>query len=164
MHAEALIHMETLLQRAPAWATKVLDAGSLDENGTLRPLAEARGWTYIGVDIREGKNVDIVVPPYEYPFEDGAFDVVMSGQAAEHVERVWVWIVELARVLKPGGLLAMTAPWKFFYHPFPVDCWRFMPDGFRVLFDETGVLTNYHIEMVSDYGTTGDLVASAIKR
>lgn len=164
MHATALADMEQLLQRAPRWTKTVLDVGSLDENGTNRPLTDPRGWAYTGIDIRAGKNVDLVVPPYSYPFEDGAFDCVISGQAMEHVEDLKLWLNECVRVLKPGGLLAITTVWKMFYHPYPVDCWRIMPDGFRWLFNQNGGLRDYDIRMTSEDATGGNIVGGAIKR
>ncbi len=155
MHATALADMEFLLAAAPPWAKTVLDVGSLDENGTNRPLTDARAWTYTGIDIRGGPNVDQVVQPYSYPFADGAFDVVMSGQAMEHVEDLKAWINECVRVLKPGGRLCITTVWKMFYHPFPVDTWRIMPDGFRWLFNQNGQLIDYDIRMQDDGTISG---------
>jgi SAM-dependent methyltransferase len=164
MHASAYADMEQLIARAPDWAKTVLDVGSLDENGTNRPLTDARGWTYTGIDIREGKNVDQVVQPYSYPFPDGAFDVVISGQAMEHVEDLKLWINECARVLKPGGRLCITTVWKMFFHQYPVDCWRIMPDGMKWLFDQTGQLTDYDIRMTAEDETGGNIVGAATRK
>ncbi len=163
MHASAMTDMDDLLKRAPKWTRTVLDVGSLDENGTHRPLTDARGWATTGIDIRKGANVDLVVPPYSYPFTDGQFDCVISGQAMEHVEDLKLWISECVRVLKPGGLLAITTVWKMFYHPYPVDCWRIMPDGMRWLFDQTGQLKAYDIRMTYEDATGGNIVGSALK-
>jgi SAM-dependent methyltransferase len=164
MHASAYHDMETLLKRAPAWTKTVLDVGSLDENGTNRPITDAHGWQYTGIDIRPGANVDRVVEPYAYPYADGAFDCVISGQAMEHVEDLVRWINECVRVLKPGGLLAITTVWKMFYHPFPVDCWRIMPDGFRWLFNQNGHLRDYDIRQTAEDATGGNIVGAAFKR
>ncbi len=135
--------------------------GSFDVNGTYRPLVAGKGWTYCGVDVVEGPNVDVVsADPYEFPFEDGAFDVVLSGSTMEHVEAIWRWVPELARVLKGGGLLAIVTHWQFPEHRYPVDCWRIMPDGMRFLFDQAGCLERYEIGIVSQW----DIAASAVRR
>lgn len=164
MHSTALDDMKQLLDAAPSWTKTVLDVGSLDENGTNRPLTEALGWTCTGIDIREGVNVDIVVQPYNYPFEDNSFDVVLSGQAMEHVEDLVKWTNELVRVLKPGGRLCITTVWKMFYHPYPVDTWRIMPDGFRWLFNQNGQLENYDIRMTTEDENGGNIVGAATKK
>ncbi|HEY2030436.1 MAG TPA: methyltransferase domain-containing protein [Myxococcales bacterium] len=83
----------------------------------------------------EGKNVDVVLrSPYRWrEFGDASFDVVVSGQAFEHIEYFWITMLEVARVLKPGGLCCLIAPAGGYEHRYPVDCWRFYRDGFRAL-------------------------------
>lgn len=112
----------------------VCDVGSRDINGSYRPLFKGK---YVGIDIVSGKNVDIVVSPYAYPFMDHTFDVVISGQALEHVGNMLKWMSEVARIAK--DLVCIIAPWKFKEHRFPIDCWRILPDGMRFLFNEAGI-------------------------
>jgi SAM-dependent methyltransferase len=159
VHATALADMEELLNAAPKWAKTCLDVGSLDENGTCNDLLDAKGFIHTGIDIRQGKNVDVVVQPYTYPFNDGSFDVVISGQAMEHVENLLAWIHELVRVLKPGGRLCITTVWMCQEHRYPVDTWRILPDGMRWLFDQTGRLVDYDIRKKED----GNIVGAATK-
>lgn len=162
MHREALDAMTKLLARyqqpGPA---NVLDVGSLDVNGTYRPLVESRSWRYTGLDLVPGPNVDLVASdPYAYPIADGRFDLVISGSTMEHVEAIWRWVPELVRVLRPGGMLAVVTHWQFPEHRYPVDCWRIMPDGMRYLFDLAGQLERYDIRIASQY----DIAATAWKR
>lgn len=49
-----------------------------------------------------------VVPPL--PFEDGAFDCVISFQVIEHIGRDREFVREVARVLRPGGRFIVTTP------------------------------------------------------
>lgn len=44
------------------------------------------------------------------PFPDGSFDVVMAAEVLEHVPDDRAAMAELARVLRPGGRLAVTVP------------------------------------------------------
>jgi SAM-dependent methyltransferase len=44
------------------------------------------------------------------PFEDGAFDLVLCAETLEHVRDVQLLLSEVRRVLRPGGLLAVTTP------------------------------------------------------
>jgi len=110
---------------------KILDVGSQDVNGSYRPLFSNPNWHYQGLDIAPGKNVDIVVGnAYHWKqIRSGTYDVVVSGQAFEHIEYFWVTINEMTRVLKPGGLCCVIAPSSGPEHRYPVDCWRFFPDG-----------------------------------
>jgi len=44
------------------------------------------------------------------PFADGAFDIVIAAEVLEHIPDDWTAIAELGRVLRPGGVLAVTVP------------------------------------------------------
>jgi len=168
MHPEALAAMTEMVAQWPRGDAGCLDVGSFDGNGNYRGLIEGRGWTYKGLDICPGKNVDVVTTdPYRFPFERETFDVVISGSTMEHVKAIWLWVPELVRVLKPGGLLAIHTHMAWAYHPHPVDCWRIMPDGMRYLFDLTGQLERYSIEQLATARYTGlktDIAGSAWKR
>lgn len=149
MHAEAFVEMDRLLNkwRGP---TKVLDVGSYDVNGTLRPLAEKRKWAYVGVDIQPGPNVSVVMDsPHEIPFDDKSFDVVMTCSTLEHVEHPWLLVPEMARLLRGGGLLVIHTHANWPFHPYPKDYWRFMPHGIELLFDLAGCLEQYEIELTN---------------
>ena len=161
MHAEALQAMTELLGRydGPKPAS-VLDGGSFDVNGTYRPLVQSLGWHYTGLDVADGPNVDLVSPdPYRFPLADGTYDIVMTGSTMEHVEAIWLWVPELVRVLRPGGMLAIVTHWQFPLHRYPIDCWRIMPDGMRYLFDQTLCLERYGIAIASQW----DIAATAFK-
>lgn len=156
MHAEAVQAMDKILSSCRLEGVlKVLDVGSYDVNGTYRPMVEGRGWEYTGLDIQAGPNVDVVGKPYKFPLPGASFDVVISGSTMEHVESIWLWIPELARMLRVGGMLAIVTHWQFPEHRYPVDCWRIMPDGMRHLFDQTGVLNDYEINIVSPFDIAG---------
>jgi SAM-dependent methyltransferase len=161
MHPEALAAMTELLTRYDGpQPADVLDVGAYDVNGTYRPLVEGLGWRYTGLDVAAGPNVDIVSrDPYRFAVLDGRYDVVMTGSTMEHVEAIWLWVPDLVRVLKPGGMLAIVTHWQFPEHRYPVDCWRIMPDGMRYLFDQTRQLRDYQIAIVSPY----DIAATAYK-
>jgi SAM-dependent methyltransferase len=113
----------------------ILDLGGLDINGSYREYFEVSPWKYRGIDMAAGKNVDIVLQdPYHWrEIKSGSADVVISGQAFEHIEFFWLAMLEIARVLKPEGLCCLIAPSCGPEHRYPVDCWRFYPDGFVAL-------------------------------
>ncbi len=152
--------MAEMLLRWELPAARVLDVGSYDVNGTYREMINALGWDYTGLDTQEGPNVDIAAAdPFHYPIEPDSFDVVISGQTMEHVTAIWLWIPELVRVLRPGGLLAIVTHWNHPLHRYPFDCWRIFPDGMRYLFDVSGRLRDYDVRIVN----TSDIIGSAFK-
>ena len=110
---------------------RILDLGSQDVNGSYRPLFLNPLWNYVGLDMAAGNNVDIVLrTPYVWSeVTSGSADVVISGQAFEHIQYFWITMLEIARVLKPGGICCVLAPSSGPEHRYPMDCWRFYPDG-----------------------------------
>lgn len=114
---------------------KVIDVGSYDVNGSYKQFFPLPDFEYRGLDMSPGPNVDIV-PKNTYNWreiETDAFDIVISGQAFEHIEFFWVTMSEMVRILKPGGLICIIAPNGFGEHRYPVDCWRFFTDGLVAL-------------------------------
>ncbi len=60
---------------------------------------------------REAQNVEFrtaTVPPL--PFDDNAFDFVISFQVIEHIEQDARFVQEVHRVLRPGGRFIVTTP------------------------------------------------------
>ena len=142
MHKNSIDHMRALVERYldPARALEIGDVGSYDYTGSYRALFTAPEWRYTGIDLNAGPNVDVVLPsPYEFPFADAHFDVLISGQAFEHVKFFWLTWKEMVRTLKPGGFIFLIAPSRGPEHRYPVDCWRFYPDGFRALAEYGGI-------------------------
>lgn len=114
----------------------LLDFGSFINKGqTLnhRQLLEEYDVTYTGVDIQAGRNVDIqMTQPYKIPVPSHSQDVVLSGQVFEHIPFPWASILEIARVLRTGGVFMMTVPSRGHHHS-TYDCWRYYPDSMRAL-------------------------------
>jgi len=61
---------------------RVLEIGSLNINGTIRQFFAACDYT--GVDLGEGKDVDLVARGEDLDFPDRHFDVVCSCECFEH--------------------------------------------------------------------------------
>lgn len=120
----------------------VLDFGSMwfgDPDG---------GWqTYmrwILKDVLGKENVNHILAVYpEYNAEDlsavmsNSIDILVADQVLEHVERPWLAAEAFHRALKPGGIAIVATPGLYPIHPSPLDCWRIMPDGYRVLFPDS---------------------------
>ena len=116
---------------------RVLDVGSHVGRGTLsfRSLFGPPTFDYVGLDVVEGHNVDLV-PKDTFRWveiEDESFDVVISNQMLEHNPYFWITVAEMARVLVEGGLMTNIAPSTGYTHRHPLDCWRFYPDSWASL-------------------------------
>jgi SAM-dependent methyltransferase len=157
VHASSLGRMQVFvdehLTARRGQPLRVLDIGSSDVNGTYRRCFQDPSWVYVGLDLAPGPGVDIVVrQPYRWKeVPAGSFDVVVSGQAFEHIEFPWVTILEVARVLRPGGLLCLIVPSSGPEHRYPLDCWRFYTDGLVALahwadLDVVSAETHWHDE------------------
>lgn len=161
MHDTSRLAMEKLLSLLDqASPLRILDVGSKRwvEGPTYRDVIPSEEWAYVGMDLEAGDNVDVVAgSPFEWPFADGSFDTVISGQCIEHANDLPAWFSELSRVLKPGGLAFVIAPWTWGIHLCPHDYWRILPDGMAHLLSHYGgleVLRTFTIDV-----RLGDVVA-----
>ncbi len=115
---------ETVVDLGLTEVTPVLEVGSYDVNGSVRPLfADQAG--YVGVDVVPGPGVDrVIVPPY-LPWGDGTFAVVVSTEMLEHTEFPVPVLADMVRVLRPGGALLLTTRSPGFEFHNPPDYHRF---------------------------------------
>jgi len=83
-HSEQRVFFETVKSLYPQFFSNVsvIEIGSLNINGTVRDFYNAN--MYIGVDVDEGKDVDIVEQGQDVKFPDRYFDVAVSAECFEH--------------------------------------------------------------------------------
>jgi len=85
---------------------KVLDVGSGDINGNNRLFFE--NCDYEGNDVIAANNVTIVSKTKDLPFEDEAFDTIISTECFEHDPEYRESLNKIYKMLKPNGLFAFT--------------------------------------------------------
>ena len=138
---------------------KIVEIGSQSINENIKKHLN-KNHTYIGVDIVEGNNVDIVLEdPYKLPFEKDTIDVVISISTFEHTEFFWLSYLEILRVLKPTGLFFLNVPSNSKYHRHSTDNWRFYPDSSKAL-ESWGHRNNFKpkvLEHFTNYETGRDI-------
>jgi glycosyltransferase involved in cell wall biosynthesis len=100
------------LSRAEVLGRDVLEVGSGDYDGSVRPIVEAFGpASYLGTDATEGPGVDRVVACERLVAEFGpdSFDVVVCTEVLQYVEDWAECLSNMFTVLRPGGTLLVTA-------------------------------------------------------
>ena len=98
---------------------------------------------YIGLEIdsevnRKSKRADYFYGGQKFPFEDGAFDSLVTNQVFEHVPNPNEFLDESCRVLKPGGVMLMTVPFVWDEHEQPYDYMRYTSFGLIALLERHG--------------------------
>ena len=100
----------------------LLDAGCGTGNETVELLRQAPGLRICGVDVSRdvltiaadrpetGKAKFFCSALERLPFPDEGFDYIASHEVVEHVEDPAVVLLELHRVLKPGGVCVIATP------------------------------------------------------
>jgi SAM-dependent methyltransferase len=107
-HKEQIIFCNRVKNKFPNYFlnTRVLDVGSLDINGNNKYLFSGE-YTYIGIDLGPGPNVDVVSRAHEYQTEV-LFDVITSTECYEHDEFYPLSLKNTYNLLRPGGLYVFS--------------------------------------------------------
>jgi hypothetical protein len=114
----------------------VYDIGGQNINGSYRDIFSSEKFNYKAVDIVSGEGIDIVLSdPYDYHHDipENSVDIVVCGQAFEHIEFFWKTFNQIMKILKDDGLFFLIAPSTGPIHRYPVDCYRFYPDAYKAL-------------------------------
>ena len=112
-----------------------LGAGTAKYAKHIKPLAEK----YVTYDMVAGPNIDIVGDIHQLALPDQSFDTVISTQVLEHVRQPWVVAGQIARVLRPGGICVVSAPFLVSFHADPYDYFRYTKEGMASLFEGQGL-------------------------
>ena len=128
----------------------VLEIGSRKVSGGIRrDLFAENQAKYIGFDILEGENVDVVGDVHRLSelLPAAAFDIVFSASVFEHLMFPWKAALEINQVLKIGGycLVATHPCWP--EHEMPWDFWRFPHSAFKAMFN---TVTGFEIEVLAE--------------
>lgn len=117
-------------------ASPLVEIGSRAAEGQ-EAIADVRGifgaTEYIGCDIQPGPGVDRVEDVHHLTFADESVGTVVALETLEHVADPIRAVEEMYRILRPGGVLAISSLMFFPIHEHPWDYWRFTPQGFELL-------------------------------
>lgn len=87
---------------------KVIEIGSLDINGTIRQ--HFTNCEYVGVDVGQGPNVDLVCEGQNVDHPDNTYDVSGSCNCFEHNPHWVETFKNMWRMTKVGGLVFVSVP------------------------------------------------------
>jgi SAM-dependent methyltransferase len=126
------------IKREEIECKRVLEVGSRDVNGSLRPLIEEyKPREYVGADIIAGPGVDVLCDAGGLVSKFGveAFDAVICTELLEHVLDWKSVIHNLKMVCKKGGIVLITTRSPgFIYHGWPYDFWRYELEDLKYIF------------------------------
>jgi SAM-dependent methyltransferase len=106
-------------------------AAGQEDVADLRRLFGAED--HIGCDLQPGVGVDRIEDVHQLTFDDDSVGTVICLETLEHVADPLRAVHEMHRVLRPGGVLAISSLMFFPIHEHPHDYWRFTPQGFELL-------------------------------
>ncbi len=137
---------------APKISGKVLDVGC----GNKPYLSLYNADEYVGLEVdspenRIAKTADYYYDGYIFPLSESAFDSVVSNQVFEHVPDPDLFLDEIHRVLRPAGLLLITAPFVWDEHEQPHDYTRYSSFGMR------NILEKHGFEIIEMHKTVNDI-------
>jgi SAM-dependent methyltransferase len=143
-HPSVFDFFRTEVAAADIQGRSVLEVGSRDVNGTVRPFLMSLGAReYLGVDLVAGPGVDrtCAVEELASTLGEGSYDAVVTTEMLEHVRDWRSAISNLKRVVAPGGILVITTrSFGFPYHDFPGDYWRYEISDMTALFRDFEIL------------------------
>jgi SAM-dependent methyltransferase len=114
---------------------KILELGARNVTGIVRRNIFKEYREYVGFDIHEGENVDVIGDIHQLStyFPENSFDAVYSVSVFEHLAMPWKAVLEINKVMKEGGLLMISTHPTWPAHELPWDFWRFSESSFTSL-------------------------------
>ena len=94
---------------------------------------------YVGMDLDPRRRPDVIGSAEHLPFRDGVADTVLCTEVLEHCPDPEAVLREIARVLRPGGVLVLTTPMCWNLHYEPHDYFRFTRYGLALLAGRAGL-------------------------
>lgn len=145
------------------WTQRYISGRTIDVgagSAKYRDIIKPHTTKYAIFDISPGKYIDIVGNVLDMPFENEIYDTVISTQVLEHVEKPWIMVKEISRILKRGGICILTAPFFAPFHSDPHDYFRYSKEGMEALFKNEG----FEIIECQPYGNIFMVLFEAVKQ
>jgi len=153
-----------MLDREVKWCSGLLKNGLVLNLGCgshdrYRQYLEEAG-KVLNIDVRISPIVDVVGDAHGLPLKDNSIDSILCTQVFEHLLYPHTAMLEVARVLKPGGIAVISVPQTNELHEEPFDFFRFTKYGLTCLANEAGLEV---IELIQRGGFWSVLSQSMIR-
>lgn len=116
---------------------RILEIGSREVTGPSGARAHLSEAEYVGFDYYPGNNVDVVGDVHRLSsyFEEGTqFDIIFSSACFEHFAMPWIVAVEIAKMLKVGGMVFVETHFSYSSHERPWHFFQFTDMALKTLF------------------------------
>ena len=129
-------YLNYLTEIANKKGMKILEVGSREVTGQSDARDRFSNAEYIGFDYYPGPNVDVVGDAHKLSqyFGGQKFDLIYSCACFEHFAMPWLVAVEMAKLLKVGGVVFVETHFSFCSHQRPWHFFQFSDMALRVLF------------------------------
>lgn len=135
---------------------KYIDGKTLDVGCGKKPYEKIfRSTQYIGLEIdtienRKNKKAEYFYDGNTFPFFDKEYDSVVVNQVLEHVFNPHLFLSEVNRIIKNGGILLITVPFVWDEHEQPSDYARYSSFGLRYILEDHGFAVIEQRKSVND--------------
>ena len=98
---------------------------------------------FIMSDYEDGLDVDVVCDIHSLgdAFGRDSIDFIICCSVFENVQRPWIAAQEIARTLKPGGMVFVQTHQTFPIHAYPHDYWRYTTEALMTIFEDADLET-----------------------
>ena len=115
---------------------KISDVGSGASQASYHRFFKKEPDTEILALDRATSRIDFERDPLPYP--DAGIDAILAFNVFEHIFNYSNLLLEIRRVLKPGGRVYGAVPFLVGYHPDPQDYWRYTGSALQTIFKSAG--------------------------
>ena len=125
-------HLSLVLAKSGVTGGTVLEVGG--RGFPREKVFDPERFTYLDLDLADtgpGTVIGDITGCPEIP--DDSYDVVLSVDVFEHIDKPWLAGEEIVRILRPGGLVYTSTLFSWRYHPCPIDYWRYTPEALESL-------------------------------
>lgn len=119
---------------------QVLDIGGGHQPSYLRYFQNGPEMRLTTLDINPRGHGDVAIDLEEdsLPYENHSVDQALLFNLLEHIYHHQHVVREVARVLRPGGMLIGFVPFLINYHPDPHDYFRYTNEALIMILEEAG--------------------------